>query len=226
MKAPTRFGRSSGPLTALTFLSGVFGAIAVADGRFPRPGSPDEAVRDYYERNPRSAALSATGQLVSTFCLARFALTIHELTGQQGQPAARLTNAVGAGLAVTALATSAVTTARLRGPERHDARAAATLARRAFVAGGPVHGVGFGLMTAALVTAGHRRGVLGDRVAATGAAAAAAGVLSPSYFAAEPLGWLIPIGRFGGLALAAFTGPRIATATTRTAARAAARAAA
>jgi hypothetical protein len=204
------FAAWSGPLTGATFLTGVFGGIVLADSPFPRPGSPDSAFRDYYEQNPSSAVMSAAGQLASTACLAQFALTVDHLARRFGSPWLRIANAAGAAVAVAGLAASGVTTAQLRGPARHDPARAARLARRSFVAGGPVHGVGFGLMTAALALAGRHAGVLGPGAARVGLVSAGAGMLCPAYFLAEPAGWLIPVGRFTGLAVAATTGRRLA----------------
>jgi hypothetical protein len=198
-----------GPLVGASFLGGVFGGIARAEGRFPRPGSTDGEVREYYERNTTSAQLSATGQLVSTLSLARFAFTVDSVTRDAGSRWLRVANVVGSTIAVVALGTSGLTTARLAGPARHDDATAARLVRRAFVAGGPVHGFGFGLMTGALALAGARTGDLGPGIVRTGLVSAASGLASPSYFAAEPAGWLIPIGRFTGLAVVAAAGVRL-----------------
>lgn len=213
LPARDTFATLAGPMTGLTFLTGVFGAIAAAEGTFPRPGSPDQAVRDYYETNTLSPVLSATGQLLSTLFLARLGLATDEFArAKEGGPRVRVVNAVGTTVAVLALGTSAVTTARLRGPERHDARQAARLSRRAFVAGGPVHGVGFGLMTAAIGMLARRHELVGNTTHRLAVTSSAAGLVSPAYFAAEPLGWLIPIGRFTGLGVAAVVGPRLAQA--------------
>ncbi len=212
MPASRSFGFAawSGPLTGATFLTGVFGGIVLADSPFPRPGSPNSAFRDYYERNPSSAVMSAAGQLASTACLAQFALTVNHLARRVGSPWLRIANAAGAAVAVAGLAASGVTTAQLRGPARHDPARAARLARRSFVAGGPVHGVGFGLMTGALALAGRQAGVLGPGAARVGLVSASAGMLCPAYFLAEPAGWLIPVGRFTGLAVVAAAGRRLA----------------
>ncbi|MEU0092447.1 hypothetical protein [Kribbella sp. NPDC006257] len=86
------------------------------------------------------------------------------------------------------------------------------LSRRAFVAGGPAHGLGFGVMTAALTAAGSGNGALGPQLTGLGIVASVAGILCPSYFAAETAGWLIPIGRFSGLALLAIGGKKLAAA--------------
>ena len=201
-----------GPLVGASFLAGVFGGIARAEGKFPRPGSTDAQVREYYERNTTSARLSAAGQLVSTLALARFAATVDDVARSSGSPWLRAANAVGTTIAVAALGTSGVTTARLSGPARHDDATAARLSRRSFVAGGPIHGFGFGMMTGALVLAGQRTGRLGPGVVRTGLVSAAAGIASPSYFAAEPAGWLIPIGRFSGLVVTGLAGVALSRA--------------
>ena len=87
---------------------------------------------------------------------------------------------------------------------------AAKLARREFMAGGPVHGVGFGVLTGALALAGLRTGELPRPVAITGLVSAASSLLSPLYFVWEPAGWLIPAGRFPGLLVSGVAGVRLA----------------
>src|SRR6266571_3443971 len=114
----------------------------------------------------------------------------------------------GGGLAAASLATSAVTHAMLTG--QHDDDDAAKLARREFVAGGVVHGVGFGVLTGALALAGLRTGELPRPVAITGLVSAASSLLSPLYFLWEPAGWLIPAGRFPGLVVSGIAGVRLA----------------
>ena len=51
--------------------------------------------------------MSATGQLVSTVTLARFATTVDDLARESGSPWLRVVNALGSGIAVAALGTSA-----------------------------------------------------------------------------------------------------------------------
>ncbi len=63
-------------------------------------------------------------------------------------------------MATAALATSAICTAALSGRRGREEAVAARLHRRAFQAGGPVHGAGFGLMCGALGLAGLRTGEL------------------------------------------------------------------
>src|SRR5262245_55933324 len=73
------------------------------------------------------------------------------------------------------------------------------LARRMFTAGGPVHGVAYGIFTAVLATTARRTGLVGRAAAAAGLVSAATGILSLLYFRWENAGWLIPAGRFLGI---------------------------
>lgn len=93
------------------------------------------------------------------------------------------------------------------GPARLSA---ATLARRGFVAGGPVHAVGFGVLVGALGLAGLRSGELPRPLSIAGLASAGVSLLSPLYFVAEPAGWFIPAGRFSGLPVSGIAGARLA----------------
>ncbi len=210
MNTVRRLAKWSGPLVGATFLSGVFGAIAIADRRFPRLGSADADVKQYYEANPWSAIISAAGQITSAASLFAFALAVDRFATRVNSPAsARVANAIGGGTAAIALGYSAASTARLGAADRMDPGTAAMLSRRAFVAGGPVHGIGFGIMVGALTATGARSGVLTRPTATLGAVAGVAGISCPAYFLAEPAGWLIPIGRFSGLAFIALAGRKL-----------------
>jgi hypothetical protein len=107
------------------------------------------------------------------------------------------------------LATSALCTLALSGRWGKDDDSAAALARQAFVAGGPVHGVGFGVLTGVLALAGLRTGELPRPVAIAGLVSAASGLLSPLYFVKESAGWFIPVGRFSGLLVGGIAGVRL-----------------
>jgi hypothetical protein len=82
------------------------------------------------------------------------------------------------------------------------------LHRRAFLAGGPTHGVGFGLLLGALGLA--RGGDLPRPLATAALAAAIPNLLSQLYLLAEPAGLLIPLGRFPGLVISGIAGARLA----------------
>lgn len=201
----------SGVLAGVGFVAGVAGAMALADDPYPRPGSDAAAVQRYFTRNAGPARLSVAGQLVSAGALARFSASTARLAGRAGSGTGtlRVAAVVGGGLATASLATAAACAAALTVPGRPD-EAAGTLARRAFVSGGPVHTAGFGILVGALGLAGLRTGELPRPLAVAGLASAALSVLSPLYFVAEPAGWLIPAGRFSGLLVSGIAGARLA----------------
>ena len=204
-------GAISGLLTGVSFIGGVGGAVALANSPYPRPGSEPAEVRRYFTENSRSARLSATGQLISTASLARFTVSVARLAARSGQGSRGLRAAAlaGGGLAVASLATSGLCTLALSGRWGRDDDSAARLARRAFAAGGPIHGVGFGVLTGALALAGLPTGELPRPVAITGLVSAASSLLSPLYFVKESAGWLIPIGRFSGLVVSGIAGVKL-----------------
>src|SRR6266511_1800376 len=152
----------TGLLAGVSFIAGVAGAIALADGSFPRPGADPAQIRTYFTQNAGPARLSAAGQAISAAALVQFATSV------------------------------------------------AKLARREFVAGGPVHGVGFGVLTGVLALAGLRTGELPRTVAITGLVSSGSSLLSPLYFVWESAGWLIPAGRFLGLLVSGIAGVRLA----------------
>jgi hypothetical protein len=206
MATPDDLATWTGPLIGTTFLAGVAGGIALADTGYPRPGSDAAAIERYFVPNARSARLSAAGQFTSTAMLAAFTTSAARFAGRAGGPGLRAAALAGGALAAGALATSAALTAALAGRSRAPERTLA-LHKAAFAAGGPVHGAGFGLLVGALSLAGRRSGELPAALTATGLVSAAAGLASPAYFAFEPAGWLIPIGRFTGLIVSGVAGP-------------------
>lgn len=203
-------GALSGLVTGVSFLAGMAGAMVLARSPFPMPGASGEDLRTYFRGSARAARVNVSRQLVSTVALARFTVSVARLARRSGPGSTALTTtAVGGGaLAVASLATAAVTAAQLTGP--HDDDRTVALARRVFVSGGPVHCVGFGLLTGVLGLAGLRTGELPRPVAASALAAATSGVASPLYFVWERAGWLIPGGRFPGLVASGIAGARLA----------------
>src|SRR5215207_6993558 len=94
--------------------------------------------------------------------LTRFTVSVARLAARSGQGSRGLRAAAlaGGGLAVASLATSGLHTLALSGRWGKEDESAAKLARRAFAAGGPIHGVGFGVLIGALALAGLRTGEL------------------------------------------------------------------
>ena len=211
---PNDRGAISGLLSGVTFVAAIVGAMKLARGPIPRPGSEPEAVRTYYRDSARAARFSATGQLVSILMLARFTASVARLADRSDRPRALRTAAWSSGaLSAASLAASAFTHASLTtGRPRSDSEVS-HLARRVFVVGGPAHGVVYGIFTGVAAAAGRDAGLLGRPTARAGLAAAAAGVLSPAYFRWENAGWLIPIGRFGGYVVTGILAARLARGT-------------
>jgi hypothetical protein len=203
-------GALSGPLAGVSFVGGVAGAMALADSPYPRPGSEPAELRRYFRGSSGAARLSVVGQLVSASSLARFTVSVARLAARSGWGSRGLQAALaGGGLATASLATSGLCTLALSGRWGKDDDSAARLARRGFAAGGPIHGVGFGVLTGVLALAGLRTGELPRPVAITGLVSAASGLLSPLYFVKEAAGWFIPVGRFSGLLVSGIAGVRL-----------------
>jgi hypothetical protein len=116
--------------------------------------------------------------LVSSASLARFTAPVARLAGRSGNGSEGLRKAALAGgaLAAASLATSGLHTLAHGGRWGKDGEGATRLAQRGFVFGGPIHGVGFGVLTGALALAGLRTGELPRPVAIAGLASAASGL--------------------------------------------------
>jgi len=213
----------TGPLVGAAFLGGVGTAVKLSDHPYPRPGADADAIRTYFTDGARGARVSATGQLVSATALAAFSGAVAAFARRSGRrgivrrhrgdPAAdRLAAAAVAGgtLASAALAASGLHAAALTTRRAADPARAVALHRRAFLAGGPTHGVGFGVLMGALGLAGLRGGTLRRPLAVAAVAAAVPNLLGPLYLVAEPAGWFIPMGRFPGLIVTGVAGAHIA----------------
>jgi hypothetical protein len=202
----------SGLVSGATFLAGLAGALGLADRPYPRPGSDPETIRRFFRGNRGPARLSAGAQLLSAATLGRFTVSVVRLAGRAGPGARALQVAagVGGGAAVVSLAASGALTAALTTDRAEDDGTAVTLHRRAFLAGGVAHGVGYGLLVGALGLAGGRTGVLPAGLARTGLGSAAAGLLAPLYLVAEPAALTIPVGRFSGLVVSGVAAVRLA----------------
>jgi hypothetical protein len=204
-------GALSGPLIGLSFIGGVAGAMSRASSQFPRPGSTPAEIQSYFTENAGPARLSAAGQLVSAGSLLRFTASVARLAGraEKGSPALRAAAIAGGGLAAASLLTSAAFASALTGPPGKTDGGATTLHKWGFIAGGPIHGAGFGALLAALGAAGLTTGDIPRPVAIAAVAASVPNMLSPLYLLAAPAAWLIPIGRFPGLIIAGIGGVRL-----------------
>jgi hypothetical protein len=199
----------SGPLSGATFLAALAGALSAADAPYPRPGSDADTIRRFFHGNRGPARLSATGQVLSALALGRFTASVSRLARATGSGAVATAAAVGGTTAVVSLATSGALTAALTTERADSDERAVALHRRAFLAGGVVHGAGFGLLVGALGIAGRRAGVLPPGVGRMAVGSAVAGLLAPLYLVAEPAAWFIPLGRFSGLVVSAIAGVRM-----------------
>jgi hypothetical protein len=146
----------SGPVSGAAFLAGLAGALGTADVPYPRPGSDAETIRRFFSGNRGSARLSAGGQLVSAAMLGRFTVSVVRLAGGSGRHSRGLQTVAAAGGAIAAatLTASGLLTAALTTERSADDDRAVALHRRAFLAGGVAHGVGYGLLIGALGVAG------------------------------------------------------------------------
>jgi len=211
---PRDRGAITGLLSGVTFVGAIVGAMKLARGPIPRPGSEPEAVRTYYRDSAVAARFSAATQLVSILMLVRFTASVARLAGSTDRPRALRTAAWSTGaLSAASLAASAFTHASLTTSQPRSDSDVNRLARRVFVVGGPAHGVVYGVFTGVAAAAGRDAGLLGTTAARTGLAAATAGILSPAYFRWENAGWLIPIGRFGGYVVTGILATRLARGT-------------
>jgi hypothetical protein len=204
-------GAISGALAGASFIAGVAGAMARSEHRYPRPGSTGAEIRRYFTQRSRAPLVSIAGQLVSAASVARFTASVVRLAGRAGPGSRALRGAAVAGgaIATAGLAASAVYATALTTDRSEDADRAVALARRAFLAGGPIHGVGFGVLLGVLGLAGLRTRELPRPVAVTALASVPPNLLGPLYLLAEPAGWFIPAGRFPGLIVAGIAGAQL-----------------
>lgn len=201
----------SGALVGISFIGGAGGGVAVSNYPYPRPGSTPVEIRRYFGESPIPGRLSAAGQFISAASLVQFTASVAELARRADRGAWKLRAMAigGGGLAAASLATSAACAAALTGRRGQDDAGATALHSRGFIAGGPVHGAGFGALVGALSVAGLRTGELPRPLAIAGLASAVAGLLSPLYFVTERAALLIPAGRATGLIVSGIAGVRL-----------------
>jgi hypothetical protein len=201
-----------GALTGVSFIGGLAAAIARSDLPYPRPGSAPAEIKSYFGQGSGAPRISAAGQLASAASLLPYTASVARLAARSGSRPLAAAAIAGGGLASASLATSGLCAAALTGRRGREDSGAVALHRRAFLAGGPLHGFGFGALVGALGLAGLRSGELPRPLAIAGVGAALPNMLSPLYLVAEPAGWLIPIGRFPGLIVSAVAGVRLSRA--------------
>lgn len=200
-----------GPLAGISFVGGVATAMATARSPYPRPGTEPDAVRRYFSGSATSARISAAGQLLSCAALAIFTAPVVRLARQAGRRSHVLEAAAvaGGGLAAATLATSALASAALT-RERSDLTRVRNLHTLAFLAGGPTHNVGLGVLTGVVGVAGLATGALPSMLCRACLAVAPLGILSPLSLAAKPAMAVIPLARFPALILGGIAGAMLA----------------
>jgi hypothetical protein len=199
----------AGPVVGAALIAGLGGGIARSTHPYPRPGSSPRQIEEYFRQPSRAPWVSITGQYTSAAALAAWTSQVADLGAGHAKP--RITAIIGGAVAAGALATSASCAAGLAAGKAESADQYIRLHRAAFTAGGPIHGVGFGLLLAALGFAGRRDGRLSPAVTAAALTAALPNLLTPLYLKWPGLVWLIPAGRFPGLVVTAIAGIRLAS---------------
>jgi hypothetical protein len=200
-------GALSGALAGVGFVGGVAAAMTLSDAPYPRPGATVTDVQRYFSDNAGPARISVAGQLVSAAALARFTGSVVRLASR---PAVRAAAIGGGVLATTSLVTSAVASAALTGKPGEQESTARSLHKLVFLAGGPVHCVGLGMLVGALGMAGIQTGQLPRRLSVAGLTAAGAALLAPATLAAKPAMVVIPLSRLAALVVSGIAGARLA----------------
>jgi hypothetical protein len=205
-------GALSGPLAGVTFVASLVSLNALSEARYPIPGADPSAIRRFFSNEHKAARLGAAAQLACAACLARFAKSAAALAGRanRGSGGLRVASAAGGVLASTSLAASALTTVALTTRHAEREERADALYRLMFVSGGPVHGIGLGLLVGALGRAGILNGELPSRLSKTALASSAAGALSPLALVGRPGIVFIPLGRMSALLVIGIAGVRLA----------------
>lgn len=201
----------SGLISGVAFLAGVGGGVASSNAPYPLPGSDAQKIRRYFRDNASSARLSAAGQLISAAALAPFTASVIRLT-RRAAPTSRAgpaAAAIAGTAAVSSLTASGLYAAALTTTRSDSDAAAIAMHRRAFLAGGVAHGVGFGLLVGVIGLAGQRTGDIPPAAGKLAIGSAIAGMLTPLYLVNQSLAWLIPASRFTGLIVTGLTAIRL-----------------
>jgi hypothetical protein len=204
----------SGPLAGVSFVASLVALNALAQARYPMPGADSAVIRRYFSEEHGPARLGAAAQLVCAASVAVFTRSAAALAARARPRSLGLRAATMAGgaLAAGSLSASAVTTAALTTRRGQDDASADELYRFMFVTGGPVHGVGLGMLVGSLGAAGLRTGALPRRLSKAALASSVAGALSPLALIAKPALVFIPLGRLSALAVTGVAGVQLARA--------------
>ena len=203
----------SGLISGATFVAGVGAGVASSNAAYPLPGSDADEIRRYFRDNSSSGRLSAAGQLISAATLAHFTTSVIRLT-RRAAPTSRAlpaTALIGGISAVGSLTASGLYAAALTTARSDSDAAAVAMHRRAFLAGGVAHGVGFGfaLLVGVVGLAGSRTGDIPPAAGKLAIGSAIAGLLTPLYLVNKSLAWLIAASRFTGLIVTGLTAARL-----------------
>jgi hypothetical protein len=204
-------GALGGVLAGLGFFGGIAAAKATEKSPYPVPGSDPETVRKYFTESATSARMSVTGLAISTLALARFTGAVASLSGRNGAGSGWLKAAALAGgtVAVATQTVSAAATALNTSKDNHP-QTTADLRHVSWLVGGPVHGVGFGLLSGALGLSGLRTGALPKPLSVAALVAAPIGILGPLALLKKEAAMALPIGHMLSLLVSGASGAALA----------------
>jgi hypothetical protein len=201
-----------GPLAGVSFVASLVALNALAEARYPTPGAESAVIRRYFSQEPGPARLGAAAQLLCAASVGVFTRSAAALAAR-ARPRSlglRATTIAGGALAAASLSASAVTTATLTTRRAEDDAKADELYRLMFLTGGPLHGVGLGMLVGSLGAAGLWTGELPQRLSKAALASSVAGALSPLALIAKPAVVFIPLGRLSALAVTGVAGVQLA----------------
>jgi|SRR5215211_774057 len=207
-------GALAGPLSGVSFVASLTALNALSDASYPVPGADAAVIRRFFSQEHRAARIGAGAQLVCAGSLAWFSRSVVRLASRarRGSRALRAGSIAGGALAATSLAASALLTVALTTDLAKRKATAESLYRLMFATGGPIHGVGLGLLVGSLGLAGSRTGEMPRGLSTTALASAAAGALSPLALVGKAGLVFIPLGRLSALLVSGIAGVRLARA--------------
>ncbi|MBM6405710.1 DUF4386 domain-containing protein [Phycicoccus sp. CSK15P-2] len=212
-----------GTVSAALFCTSLVVAAVAPEEPYPRPGADALTISAWFARHGGVAEVVAFFQIAASVPLAIYAAAMHSRLQALGLRNAGPTIALSGGLAAAgSLALGGCLLWSLGAHPVPDPATAGLLHALVFVLGGPVHVVGLGLLVAGVAVPGLLVQLLPRWVAVTGIALGAVGQVCTLALLVDPLAYLVPLARFGGLAwlvLAALLLPRNRLRTGSTTAR-------